>query len=76
MYLPKYSYFGDYHLLLNVKSNLVFNTLSSNFDGSEYLNDKLPNIIFMCIEKEKLQELCELFPQTAENIRKRAIERR
>ena len=27
LYLPKYSYFGDYQILLNLKSNLVFKTL-------------------------------------------------
>ena len=32
LYLPKYSYFGDYQILYNLKSNLVFKTLSH---GSE-----------------------------------------
>lgn len=28
LYLPKYSYFGDYHILFNLKSNIVFKTFS------------------------------------------------
>jgi len=27
LYLPTYSYFGDYQILYNLKSNLVFKTL-------------------------------------------------
>lgn len=27
LYLPKYSYFGDYQILYNLKSNIVFKTL-------------------------------------------------
>jgi len=30
LYLPKHSYFGDYQILSNVKSNIVFKTLSPN----------------------------------------------
>jgi len=36
----------------------------------------MPDIYFMCIEKEKLLELCDLFPSTAENIKRRSKERR
>ena len=28
LFLPKYSYFGDYQILCNLKSNLVFKTLT------------------------------------------------
>jgi len=30
----------------------------------------------MCVEKTMIQKFCELFPQTAENIKRRALERR
>jgi len=30
----------------------------------------------MCVEKSKIKQLIELFPQTAENIKERARERR
>ena len=32
--------------------------------------------MMMCVDKDKLLELCELFPQTAENISARALDRR
>jgi hypothetical protein len=38
--------------------------------------DTMPDIQLMCVDKEKLLQLCELFPQTAENIKQRARERR
>ena len=30
----------------------------------------------MCIDKDKLLQLCELFPQTAENIKRKSLVRR
>ena len=30
----------------------------------------------MCVGRPKLDELCQLFPQTAENIKRKALERR
>lgn len=34
------------------------------------------SILMMAVDKEVLLELCDLFPQTAENIKYRALERR
>jgi len=39
-------------------------------------NPEFNNIIFMCIEKSQLLYFCDLFPQTAENIKRRSKERR
>jgi hypothetical protein len=39
-------------------------------------NEPMPDIIFMCISQDVLNELCDLFPQTAENLKKRSLERR
>jgi len=36
----------------------------------------ITDIIFMCIDEEDLLQLCELFPQTAENIKRKSLERR
>lgn len=77
LYLPKFSYFGDYQILSNLKSNIVFKTLSpNNEDDRSGTTEPMPDIIFMCISKNELLELCELFPQTAENIKRRSLERR
>lgn len=77
LYLPKFSYFGDYQILSNLKSNIVFKTLSPNNDDDRTgTSEPMPDIIFMCISKNELLELCDLFPQTAENIKRRSLERR
>lgn len=77
LYLPKFSYFGDYQILYNLKSNIVFKTLPHSHDEKKNVpTDPMPDIIFMCISKNELQALCDLFPQTAENIKRRSLERR
>lgn len=57
---------------------MVYKTLEKISDekkpSSSY--DSLPDILFMCVEKKKILQLCDLFPQTAENIKERARERR
>ena len=67
LYLPKNSYFGDYQILKNLKSNIVFKTLAHTPDEKKAnaANESMPDIIFMCISKDALLELCDLFPQTA-----------
>jgi hypothetical protein len=77
LYLPKYSYFGDYQILYNLKSNLVFKTLAHTPEEKKGgSTEQLPDIIFMCCSNEHLTEFCELFPQTAENIKRRSLQRR
>jgi len=77
LYLPKYSYFGDYQILCKLKSNLVFKTLSKEHaKRKSHSIDFIPDILFMCVSKERLLQLCSLFPQTAENIKRKSLERR
>ena len=84
LYLPKFSYFGDYQILKKLKSNIVIKTLQNYPNPNEGGNkqspnnkqESLPDIIFMCVNKDKLDNLCELFPQTADNIERKALERR
>jgi len=77
LYLPKFSYFGDFQILFNLKSNLEYRTLENIVDDkNKAYQESLPDILFMCVEKERLLDLCDLFPQTAENIKVRARERR
>lgn len=77
LYLPKYSYFGDYQILCKLKSNLVFKTLSKEHAKKKsHSIDFIPDILFMCVSKERLLQLCSLFPQTAENIKRKSLERR
>lgn len=72
LYLPTHSYFGDYQILYNLKSNIVFKASETDLsNGAEP-----SNIIFMCVEKPVFLYFCDLFPQTAENIKRRSKERR
>jgi hypothetical protein len=50
--------------------------LNSPEDKKYKANEPMPDIIFMCISKEILLSLCDLFPQTADNIKRRSLERR
>ena len=58
MFLPQYSVFGDYQILCDLKSNIVFKAAKLSFDTK-----------MMCINKKKFMEIGELFPVTMENLR-------
>ena len=75
MVLPTNSYFGDFQILFDLKSNLIYKTHEQPLNNDKH-QEQLPDILFMCVEKKKIQQLCNLFPQTAENIKERARERR
>jgi hypothetical protein len=55
LYLPKHSYFGDYQILYNLKSNIVFKTMKPEKEKENEAEvdadtgDGSNNIIFMCI---------------------------
>ena len=82
LFLPQYSYFGDYQILLNLKSNLVFKSKEAMVnDGSQdelsvkpIANDEI--IHFMCIQKQDFLNICEFFPRTKENLIRQGTERR
>jgi hypothetical protein len=97
LYLPKYSYFGDYQILYDLKSNLEFRTIKSRAcmgshpnidepsldelalgadDADELFERSTQFIYFFCISKDKFRNLCDVFPMTAENIKRRSRERR
>jgi len=66
--LPKFSYFGDYQILYNLRSKLVFKTMDQipsqlKEKAKPIINENtLPDTYFMCVAKEVIEELCELFP--------------
>lgn len=54
LYLPTYSYFGDYQILKSLKSNVTIKTLSLKKQFGENVDESkvIPKeTIFMCIEK-------------------------
>ena len=65
MYLPQYSVFGDYQVLYNLKSNIVFKTA-----------DQKSDVKFMCVTKKVFMNLCDFFPQTAEKLKYQGLLKR
>lgn len=63
--LPQYSFFGDYQLLYDLRSNIVFRT-----------SQKFSKTKCMCVKRSVFIKLCEQFPHTAENLKMRSLERR
>jgi hypothetical protein len=58
MYLPQYSIFGDYQILYDLKSNIVFQTA------------KLSTVTrLMCVSKKVFLRICNEFPITGDNLR-------
>ena len=76
LFLPKHSYFGDYQILLSLKSNCEFKTCEEPPEDKKIATNMPSDTTFYCIKNETLLELCDLFPQTAENLKYRAHERR
>ena len=58
MYIPQNGIFGDYQLLFDLKSNIVFKTASN-----------VTSVRFMCLHKKVLNKLCDLFPETYEKLK-------
>lgn len=65
MLLPQYSIFGDYQIISDLKSNIVFKTAKHE-----------PQTRFMCVSKKVFMNLCDLFPVTAENLKARGLQKR
>ena len=65
---------------MGLKSNLVYKTMLNRYEYSEeqmlYAKQSHTTIMFMVMAKETLDELCELFPSSAELLKQRAVARR
>ena len=70
MYMPQYSFFGDYHILKGLKPNILFKTMPCHSQLPEQDN------LFMCVSKEAFNNLCDLFPQTKQNLIRKSLDRR
>ena len=62
--LPTYSYFGDYQILYDLKSQILFKSGESK------------HLITMCLKNSKLKELMEDYPDARKFYRSRAWHRR
>jgi hypothetical protein len=65
MLLPQYSIFGEYQIICDLKSNIVFKTAKH-----------APQTRFMCVHKKVFMNLCDLFPVTADNLKNRGLQKR
>lgn len=69
MSLPEGSIFGDYQVFYHLNSNMIIKTFSDD-------EMSIPLSKFMGCERGVVEELCELYPKTAENLKQRALEKR
>lgn len=69
MQLPEGSIFGDYQVFYELNSNMIIKTFSDD-------EMSIPLSKFMGCERGVVEELCELYPKTAENLKQRALEKR
>lgn len=67
MNLPSGCIFGDYFVLFNLDSNIAFKVASNE--------ENIP-AKFMACDRKVVDELCALYPQTAENLKQRSLEKR
>ena len=62
--LPTYSYFGDYQILFDLKSQIIYKAKENKL------------LITLCLDKEKLLELMDDFPEARKFYIERAWKRR
>jgi hypothetical protein len=62
--LPTYSYFGDYQILFDLKSQIIYKAKENKL------------LITLCLDKEKLLELMDDFPEARKFYMERAWLRR
>ena len=78
MVLDQQAVFGDYLLLFDLKSNILFRTM----DDPEYqfkIFSEIPEHLqtsLMCCKASFFTELCELYPKTHKRLRELALHKR
>lgn len=76
MTLPVDSIFNDYNLLFGLKSNIEYKSFSPEYvDEAQMQSDDMKTQT-MNLEADKFHELITLYPETAENLKLRALEKR
>mmetsp|Transcript_24655 Transcript_24655/g.38338 ORF Transcript_24655/g.38338 Transcript_24655/m.38338 type:complete len:87 (+) Transcript_24655:2430-2690(+) len=60
--LPQYSFFGEYHLMFDLRSNFVVKVTGKE-DSSSHIS-KANRTTFLCVNKEVFENLFELFPKS------------
>ena len=80
--IPKNRVYGDYQILYDVLPNFDFKTYKQDLRDT-HVNERLSKDdlcvdmhVVMCLDGEKLLDLCELYPMTAQSLRYRSLDRR
>ena len=76
MMLPEYSIFNDYQILFGLKSNIKFVANTPLWTNEHDFESPQNWVRTMNLESEKMQDLLDLYPETAENLKLRALEKR
>jgi hypothetical protein len=72
--LPQYSFFGEYQILFDLRSNFVVKVGGRERMGD--YTDENQRTMFLCAKKKTVERLFDLFPKSKIVIQKRALERR
>ena len=82
MILQRYTIYGDYQILLDLKPNMILRTLNNDQRLADVLS-QIPQsdlnseeYVVMCLDADKLRDLAELYPATADSLKYRGLERR
>ena len=75
MQLPTDSIFNDYQLIFKLKSNIHYKAFTPIYVDEKQFNNS-ENTRTMNLDAEKFEELLDLYPSTAENLKLRALEKR
>ena len=75
MQLPVDSIFNDYQLIFSLKSNIDYRAHAPVYENEAQFQEGASTNT-MNLDGEKFQELLDLYPQTAMNLKLRALEKR
>ena len=76
MQLPPHSMFNDYQIMFGLKSNINFKSWSPTFVNDQQISQPEFKTRTMNLDAEIFKDLLELYPETAKNLKLRALEKR
>lgn len=74
--LPKYSFFGDYQILFDLRANYSIKVTGKEEYGPDTVFSKQEKTFCLCVNKDIFEHLCTQYPKSKYMIQQRALERR
>ena len=80
--LPRYSIYGDFQILHDLYPTIDMRTYIYDHRHEDVINTipkddiVVDEYVVMCLDSEKLNNLCDLYPKTGKDLRCRALDRR